>query len=86
MEKTSARKAIEETAKNRGISTAEVIFEIEAAIYTAYQQALENKDQDLLEIRAQIPRAGQLPNAEEFISHICSCIFSSDKLLTTSGF
>ena len=83
MEKTKARKAIEETAKNRGVSTAEVIFEMEAAIYAAYQQALSTNDKALLEKWEQIPRAGQLPNAEEFISHICSCVYSSDRIFNT---
>ena len=78
MEIIKARNAIEETAKNRGISTAEVLFEIEAAINAAYQQALSTKDNDLLEIWENIPRAGQLPSPEELICYICSCILPLD--------
>ena len=67
MDIEKARYAIEETAKNRGISTAEVIFEIESAIYALYQQAYDTKDENLLQKLDRIPRTGIMPSAEEIV-------------------
>ena len=62
MNKNKVKKALQEIAKNNGVSVSEVRREINIAIADAYSK---NK-----EAWTDIPCKGKIPTAEEFILHM----------------
>ena len=70
MDRHRAQRALEETARRNGISTEQVIAEIEEAIAEAVSQAQREGNRSILACWDQIPCEGDVPNAYELVAYI----------------
>lgn len=70
MGKINASKAIQKLARRENISVQEVRAEMEKAIQAAY----DNPEQEIRDFWKQIPRKGEIPTPEEFITYMAEII------------
>ena len=67
---TGAYRALQQVARQEGVTVEQVIREIESSIRMAYAESLKKGDRAALKKWQSIPCEGELPNALEMVEHL----------------
>ena len=69
--RNGAQNAVKQLARQKGVSEKQIVVEIEAAIAEGLRISTQSGNMAALNLWSQIPRKGEVPTAEEFITY-CS--------------